>query len=121
MSYMINFIIPIYNPNKDRFINLLTTINNQTDKDFEVYFINDNGSIEYKDIVKEYLTNTSYNMIDLKKNVGQGLARQAALDVCSGEWVTFIDQDDTISESMIKSVKKLKKKKVKGMRNYKKN
>ena len=48
-----------------------------------------------------------YEIIDLDHNVGQGLARQIALDVCDDEWVTFVDQDDTLSEIMISAAKKI--------------
>ena len=102
-----SMIIPIYNPNEQRFKQLLTSIQNQTDKDFKVYFVNDCGNDDFKNNIKDILIDIDYEILDLDHNVGQGLARQAALDICTDDWVTFVDQDDSLAETMIFNAKKI--------------
>lgn len=102
-----SMIIPIYNPEEQHFIRLLKSIQLQKDKDFKVYFINDCGATDFKKHIQDILIDIQYEIIDLDHNIGQGLARQVALDICNDDWVTFIDQDDSISENMVSAVKKI--------------
>ena len=100
-------IIPIYNPIIERFEKLLESIESQTCRDFDVLFINDNGSTDFKNSIKEKLKDTIFEIVDLQKNIGQGLARQFGIEKSNSEWITFVDQDDTLNINAIKNAKNI--------------
>lgn len=73
----------------------------QTMQDFE-YIIVDNGSTDRSgDIAEEYAKkDTRIRVLHIpKSNIGTG--RNAGLDVAKGEYITFIDDDDTAEPDML--------------------
>lgn len=104
----LSVIIPVYNPNIERFDEMLKSINNQTSREFDVLFVNDAGNDEFKKEIESILVdNLKYQIIDLPENVGQGLARQRGIEESESEWITFLDQDDVLAESAIESAKQI--------------
>ena len=68
----LSVIIPVYNPNIERFDEMLKSINNQTSREFDVLFVNDAGNDEFKKEIESILVdNLKYQIIDLPENVGQ--------------------------------------------------
>ena len=95
-------VLPIYNPT--RLKRCLDSIQSQPNlEDIEVAIINDAGSLEYKELLKDY----TFDMvvIDNETNMGQGLARQVGIDATHGEWITFIDHDDEFNPKCFDKVK----------------
>lgn len=94
MEWLINVIIPVYNP--IHFERVVNSLNAQTDKEhFEVIFVNDCGTEDFIELLKD--ANFKYLVMTTPQNMGQGLARQYALDRCTGTWVTFLDHDDMLT------------------------
>ena len=89
----LSIIIPYYNA--ERYTReLLECLNRQMDPDVEVILIDD-GSDRAFSADYEWLT------IKRKKNGGASSARNAGLDMASGEYVAFIDADDMVAENYI--------------------
>lgn len=102
MNKFFTIILPIYNPT--RLKRALDSIQSQPNiEDIEVAIINDAGSTDYKELLKDY----TFDMIviDNEKNIGQGLSRQVGIDNTTGEWITFIDHDDEFNPACFKDVK----------------
>ena len=104
MKYKISVIVPIYNTEAylDKCINSLL---NQTLKDIEIILINDGSKDNSEKIVEKYLD--KYNNIikyHKKENEGQGIARNYALNLAKGEYVTFVDSDDYIEDTMLEKL-----------------
>lgn len=79
----------------------IESILTQTMEDFE-YIIVDNGSTDRSgDIAEEYAKKDSrIRVLHIpKSNIGTG--RNAGLDVARGEYITFIDDDDTAEPDML--------------------
>jgi len=79
----------------------IESILTQTMKEFE-YIIVDNGSTDRSgDIAEEYAKkDTRIRVLHIpKSNIGTG--RNAGLDVAKGEYITFIDDDDTAEPDML--------------------
>ncbi|EAS44638.1 hypothetical protein C9J48_27455 [Photobacterium profundum] len=97
----ISVIIPVYNSVEylDRCLNSLL---NQTLKDIEIICINDASKDESLTILNKYKDNHPevIKVIDLKENKKQGGARNAGLDIASGEYVAFVDSDDWVELHM---------------------
>ena len=90
----ISIIIPVYNV--ENFIRkALDSVVNQTLKDIEIICINDCTPDNSFEIVKEYASKDSrFVLLEQEINQGQGVARNRALDIATGEYIMFLDPDD---------------------------
>lgn len=95
MSGLISVIIPAYNAEK--FIKYcIDSVLEQTYKNFEIIVINDGSTDSTELIVKKYAEKFSNIKLISKKNEGVSKARNVGLDNAKGEFIFFIDSDDTI-------------------------
>lgn len=90
---MIDIIIPAYNAGKT-LERALSSLISQTDKNFEVYVVDDCSNDNTADIAFEYLTKLNLHYILNEKNVGCGMSRQAGMDRSSNKFIMFMDADD---------------------------
>ena len=96
----VSVIVPIYNTEK--YIGkCLDSILNQTFQDFEIIIISDGPNEDHK-IADEYAQKD--NRITVIKNIKKGLggARNAALNIAKGEYISFVDSDDWIESETYK-------------------
>lgn len=99
MSHKISIIVPVYNVQKylDKCIQ---SIINQTYKNIEIILVND-GSTDNSGVICEKYADIDSRIIYInKQNGGLSSARNAGLDVCSGDYIGFVDSDDYIDSSM---------------------
>ena len=92
----ISVIIPVYNGEK--YINkTIGLILNQAYKDIELILVNDGSTDGSREICEKYAKIDSRVILINKNNAGISAARNTGLGVATGEWISFIDQDDEIS------------------------
>jgi len=86
-----SIIIPVYN-RPDEIDELLSSLLNQTFKDFEVLVIEDGSSDACDKRITKYLDslNIQYHF---KDNSGPGLTRNYGADRAKGKWFIFLDSD----------------------------
>lgn len=96
----ISIIIPVYNMSK--FLReCLDSVINQTLHDIEIICIDDCSTDNSLEILKEYATrDTRIKIIEQEVNQGQGVARNEALKISTGEYIGFVDPDDWIEPNM---------------------
>ena len=95
----ISVIVPVYNTEK--FLNnCIESILNQTHKNLEVIIIDDGSTDNSPAICDEYAKKDSRVKVIHKENGGVSSARNAGLDIASGEYIGFIDGDDVIEPDM---------------------
>ena len=95
---MIDVIIPAYN-SQDTIIRTLSSIAMQLNrKELKVTIVNDGGK-DYKEIVKIFEPLIDIQEIGYEENRGPGYARQYGIDNTNGDFITFIDADDTFYEA----------------------
>lgn len=95
MNPKISIIIPIYNSGlylKDCFDSLIK----QSYSNFEAILVNDGSKDNSLEICNEYRKKIKNCTIISQNNQGVDKARNAGLIQCIGEYVTFIDSDDTV-------------------------
>ncbi|MGH2110157.1 glycosyltransferase family 2 protein [Aerococcus urinaeequi] len=94
---IISVIVPVYNASD--YINvLLDSIMKQTFKNFEVLLVNDGSTDNSLDICEEYsLIDSRFKVIN-KSNGGVSSARNVGMNQALGEFITFADSDDYVSE-----------------------
>ena len=100
----VSVIVPAYNAEK-YIKTCLNSILEQTLKELEIIVINDGSTDHTNDIMSEY--EKQYPEIIryiLKENEGQGKARNIGIDLAKGEFITFVDADDTIAPTMLEEM-----------------
>lgn len=96
----ISIIIPVYNI--ERYVRAcIESALGQSYPNFELLLVDDGSTDTSGDICNQYLGDGRVSVIH-KSNGGLSDARNTGLDRCSGDFVTFIDGDDTVSSCYLK-------------------
>ena len=91
----ITVIVPVYNAEK--FLHkCICSILSQTYADFELILINDGSIDNSRDICNHYEQSDSRVRVFHKENGGVSSARNIGLGNAQGDWVCFVDSDDTL-------------------------
>lgn len=90
-----SIIIPIYN-RANTLPRCLDSVLMQEFDDFECLLIDDGSSDSSYKVCLEYQRKDSRFCVFRKENGGVGSARNLGLKNCRGEWIVFVDSDDTI-------------------------
>jgi|AKZA01.1.fsa_nt_gi Glycosyltransferases involved in cell wall biogenesis len=103
MSALVSIIIPVYNGEK-YILRCLNSIEQQTYENIEVIILND-GSIDNTDtIVIDYARGQEKIRYYYHENVGVGNTRNKGIDLANGEFITFVDADDTIEREYVSTL-----------------
>lgn len=103
---LISVIVPCYNV-EEYLPKCIESILNQTYRNLEILLVDDGSPDNCGRICDEYAAKDSRIRIIHKKNGGLSDARNAALDVMTGEYVTFIDSDDYVSDDYVEYLYKI--------------
>lgn len=97
---LISVIVPVYNT-KSTLQRCVDSILAQTYSNFEIILVDD-GSPDGAGELCDRLAQQHQNLRVLhQKNAGLSAARNAALKIAQGEYITFVDSDDTIAPNML--------------------
>lgn len=102
MNPKISVIVPVYNT-EDYLEECFDSISLQTYKNFEVIVVDDGSTDRSGDICDSYANKDKRFKIIHKINEGVSIARNIALEKISGDYICFVDSDDTIEKDMLKS------------------
>lgn len=99
-SSLISIIIPVYNTEKylDRCIQSVLA---QTYTNWELLLIDDGSTDSSGIICDKYAAHDNRIRVFHKPNGGVSSARNLGLDNAKGEWISFVDADDWIENSML--------------------
>ena len=92
---MISIVIPVYNVEK-YLADCLNSIISQNFTDWEVIMVNDGSTDHSDEIGKKYCEKDKRFRIVEQSNKGVSAARNKGIELCQGEYVFFMDADDTI-------------------------
>ncbi len=100
----VSIIVPIYNSEKylDKCIQ---SILSQTYQNFELILVDDGSPDDSGNICDRYKKKDERIVVIHKENGGVSSARNAGLDICRGEYVTFIDSDDYVNDTYLENFK----------------
>lgn len=102
-SPLISVIIPVYNV--ERYLpRCLDSVVNQTYRNLEIFLINDGSTDRGPEICDEYASKDPRIVVIHKENGGVSDARNRAIDVMTGSYVTFIDSDDYVDEDYVETL-----------------
>ena len=96
----ISVIVPVYKA--ENFIHrCVDSILSQTFSDFELILVDDGSPDNCGVICDEYAEKDSRIRVIHQENQGQAAARNRAVTEARGEWVCFVDSDDSIHPQMV--------------------
>lgn len=106
---LISIIIPVFNAEKT-LKNTLLSISAQSYPSIEIVIVNDCSTDNSKVIINEFLQNPPKNLIikyiEPKMNKGVASARNIGLQNCTGEYIYYVDADDTLEDDAIELMAK---------------
>ena len=100
---LVSVIIPIYNV-ADFLPACLNSVINQSYDNLEILAVIDGATDKSCDIAKEYAKKDKRVKVLEKKNGGLSDARNYGYAKCKGEYVTFLDGDDSVSKYFVQSL-----------------
>ena len=100
---LISFIIPVYNGSL--FIKqCIETLLAQTYNNWEGIFINDGSTDNTRELLEQVSRADSRIKFYNQKNQGAAIARYTGVKLATGEYITFLDVDDTLSKDFLQSL-----------------
>lgn len=100
---MISIIIPIYKA-KYSINNCVNSILSQTNPDWELILVDDGSPDGSGQICDEYAKMDSRIRVIHKPNGGVSSARNVGIENANGDWISFIDADDYVSNNYCEAV-----------------
>lgn len=98
MDKKISVIIPIYN-SAQTLERTLDSVINQNYRNLEIILVNDGSTDNSFEICKKYAEKDNRIITINQQNQGVGKARNNGIDIAKGEFISFVDSDDTIDEN----------------------
>ena len=99
---LISIIVPVYN-SKAHLECCVTSILNQSYKQFELLLIDDGSSDGSSGLCDELSQKSEKIRVIHKENGGVSSARNAGLDMASGDYIVFVDSDYVISNNYVET------------------
>lgn len=96
-KYFISVIIPVYNGEK-YIQRTIESVLCQTYQNYEIIIINDGSTDNTAKILNRYMNIPNIKIVS-KQNEGQGIARNYGINIVEGEYIFFLDADDTIEKN----------------------
>ncbi len=96
---LISIIIPVYNVEK-YLAKCLDSVLNQTYKNLEIILVDDGSKDNSGAICDEYAKRDNRIIVVHQKNSGVSKARNLGMSMATGDYIGFIDSDDTIEANM---------------------
>ena len=99
----VSVIVPVYKV--EQYIGkCIESLQNQTMTDIEIILIDDGSPDNSGKICDTYAADDHRIVVIHQDNAGVSVARNAGLDVATGEWITFVDGDDYVAETMCEDI-----------------
>ena len=92
----ISIVVPIYNVEK-YLAECIESIQNQSYKNLEIILVDDESPDNSGKIAEKYASNDERIKVIHKKNGGLSDARNAGIEVATGDYLMFVDSDDLLT------------------------
>ena len=101
-SPVVSIIVPVYN-SEPYLEECLLSIVNQTCRSIEIILVNDGSTDRSFEIMESYSIRDDRIVLLSQSNRGASAARNAGLKVAKGEYILFVDSDDTIRNDTVET------------------
>ena len=102
-AWLISIIIPVYNV-EEHLTKCLDSVINQTYSNLEIILIDDGSTDRSGAICDEYAKLDKRIKVAHNKNSGVSKARNTGIQICTGEFVAFVDSDDYVENNYISTL-----------------
>ena len=99
LAPLISVIVPVYNV-AEYLPECVDSICNQSYKNLEIILVDDGSTDNSGKICDEYAKKDLRIKVIHKENGGLSDARNTGIEIAQGEWISFVDSDDLISNHM---------------------
>ena len=108
MKHLLSLVVPCFNEEEaiPIFYQEILSVEPDLDADIEFCFVDDGSKDTSGDICDSYALSDSRIRVIHKENGGVSAARNAALDIASGEYITFCDADDYLEKECLETLYK---------------
>ncbi len=107
MKNLVTVIIPVYN-RAEYLCEAIESVLDQTYKNYELIIVDDGSKIDIKKILRPHLKNKAIKIKYLRQeNKGLPAARNAGVKNSSGDFITFLDDDDLFEPKKIEVQKRI--------------
>ncbi len=107
MTKLVSIITPMYNSEKT-IVQMITSVIEQTYKNWELLIADDLSTDHSVELVEEFVKKDSrIKLLRTEINTGPAESRNRSISVANGEYIAFLDSDDTWSPDKLKTQVKL--------------
>lgn len=96
---LVSFVVPIHNTAK-YLKTCLDSVMNQTIESFETIMVDDGSTDNSADIARAYLSDFRFKYI-YQENQGVSAARNLGIKLAEGDWIVFLDSDDSLKQEFL--------------------
>ena len=108
MKNLVSIIVPVYNAQRC-ITGCIESIINQTYRNIEIILVNDGSTDISGFICDTYAKKYKCITVIHTRNLGQSHARNVGIKKSTGEFIFFVDADDTLKENIISDLIKMQK------------
>lgn len=102
-SFLVSVIIPVYKVEKE-LNKCIDSVINQTYSNLEIILVDDGSPDNCPAICDKYAEKDHRIIVIHKKNGGLSDARNTGLEICKGDYISFVDSDDWIDDDFIETL-----------------
>ncbi len=98
----ISVIVPVYNSEK-MLSSCIESILTQSYPEFELILVDDGSTDKSSEICKKHAVADARIRYVRQKNAGASAARNKGIELATGEFITFVDSDDTVESDFLRT------------------
>ena len=102
-SPKISIIVPVYNV-EQYLENCINSVLNQSFRNFQLILVDDGSKDSSGEICDRFVLKDSRVKVIHKPNAGVSAARNAGIDIATGQFICFIDSDDWIESEYLQKI-----------------
>lgn len=100
---LLSIVVPVYN-SSETIEECVGSLTSQTINDLEILLIDDGSTDDSLEKCEKLASKDNRIKVFPKDNAGQGIARNYGLDFATGEYIAFVDSDDTCTKAMYETL-----------------
>lgn len=104
---LISIIVPIYKIPESMLKRCIESLLSQTYTCLEIILVNDNSPDNSLNVIKQYADDKRIVIIDKKVNEGVSAARNDAISIAKGDYMSFVDADDYVTNTRFADLLKI--------------
>jgi glycosyltransferase involved in cell wall biosynthesis len=105
MDELVSIVIPTYKRSVDFVSRAVSSVLNQTYQNIQIIVVDDSPSdYDMRGAVKDYVSSLPHDKVmylQNEKNLGGSLSRNRGIEASSGDYITFLDDDDEYMEHKV--------------------